>query len=193
MSSSLRSRLAELANTFSASVLAAIRGASLEELLTESSGARLRSPAPAPSRAPAKRPARAVPAKVVPVAAARVAPFPAARRRGGRLARRSSGDIVGVVGTIVSLLAANPGGLRAEQIRTKLGLEAKELPRPLKEGLEAGQFSKSGQKRATTYFVGAGKGAARTAKAARPAAKRAGRSAASKPAKAKKAKKAKSK
>jgi hypothetical protein len=184
MQSSLRSRLGELANAFSASVLDAIRGASLEELLSESSATRARGPSV--TAAPRARQARRVPAKAAPAApaprVAQVAPA-SAKRRGGRLARRSSGDIAGVVASIVGLLKSSPAGLRAEEIRSKLGLQAKELPRPLKEGLDAGTLSKTGQKRATTYFArgAGGKGAPR---ARRPAAKRAAR-----PAKATSAKK----
>jgi hypothetical protein len=44
--------------------------------------------------------------------------------------------------------------MRAEEIRSSLNVEAKELPRPLAEGLSNGSLKKSGQKRATTYFVG---------------------------------------
>jgi hypothetical protein len=70
-----------------------------------------------------------------------------------------------VIEQIVSLLKSNPGGLRAEQIREELGLQAKELPRPLKEALDSGRLGKSGQKRATTYFV-KGAGGGRAAKSA---------------------------
>jgi hypothetical protein len=155
MAASLRSRLNDLAATFSASVLDAIRGASLDELMTsEGKG----SPAVrGAGRSAATSTADAVPASEP-------------RRRAGRLARRSAGDITQAIDRIAGLLKDSPGGLRAEQIRKKLGLQAKELPRPLKEGLEAGRFAKSGQKRATTYFV---RGAARPEKAparrARPA------------------------
>jgi len=141
MPTSLRSRLNELASTFASSVVDAIRGSSVDELLEESSDGGSRSA----SRAPAR-----------PLAAK-------GRRRGGRLPRRSEDDIANVIERIVGLLRQNSGGLRAEQIREKLGLIAKELPRPLKEGLEAGRFRKSGQKRATTYSIkggGAGKGRA---------------------------------
>jgi hypothetical protein len=148
MAVSLRSRLNDLAATFSASVLDAIRGASLEELI--SSGGKV---------PPAVRSAGT--ASAIPRGAA--APAAGPRRRAGRLSRRSSGDIAQAIDRIVGLLKENPGGLRAEQIRKKLGLQAKELPRPIKEGLEAGRFAKSGQKRATTYFV---RGAARPEKAA---------------------------
>ena len=85
----------------------------------------------------------------------------------------------------MGLLGENPGGLRAEQIRQKLGLQAKELPRPLKEGLEGGRLSKVGRKRATTYFAGAAPSkAARVAKAAQSAPRKRGRARVGKVAKA---------
>src|SRR3954453_10586593 len=112
MSTSLRNRLNDLASSFSASVLDAIRGASLEELLSESTGAAPRgggSRASARAQAPAGRPVA-----------------PAVRKRGGRLARRSADDIGQAIDNIVALLAQHPGGLRAEEIRQNLGIEAKE-------------------------------------------------------------------
>jgi hypothetical protein len=116
-----------------------------------------------------------------------------ARRRRGRLARRSAGDISQIVDSIVSLLERRPDGLRAEQIRAELGLEAKELPRPIAEALAGKRINKQGQKRATTYFArgaspraagktsapaaasGRGRGAKKAAagKRGRPAGKRA--------------------
>jgi hypothetical protein len=57
--------------------------------------------------------------------------------------------------------------MRAEAIRAALNLQAKEMPRPLKEAVESGRVGKSGQKRATTYFLKGG-GAGRPAKAAAP-------------------------
>src|SRR5260370_4754321 len=131
MPTSLRGRLNELASTFASSVLDAIRGSSVDELLAESSGTSGRG-APRSSAQP---------------------PAAKGRRRGGRLPRRSEGDIANVIEQVVGLLRQRKGGLRAEQIREELGLLAKELPRPLKEGLDAGRFRKSGQKRATTYFI----------------------------------------
>ncbi|WP_394847349.1 hypothetical protein LZC95_07775 [Pendulispora brunnea] len=53
----------------------------------------------------------------------------------------------------MNLLKAHAAGLRAEQIRAALGLEAKELPRPLKELLRSKKVKTKGQKRATTYFA----------------------------------------
>jgi hypothetical protein len=94
------------------------------------------------------------------------------RRRRGRLPRRSATQIANVVERIVALLKESPRGLRAEQIREKLGLQSKELPRPLKEGLDGGRIAKSGQRRATTYFV---KGASPAKEARGKAAKGASR------------------
>jgi hypothetical protein len=165
MPSSLRSRLSELAASFSAGVLDAIRGASLEELLSESPGGKTRAPARGPVHAGVRAAVHAAAAVVTGAAA------PSRRRNGGRLPRRSAGDISQAVEKIVGLLGENPGGLRAEQIRQKLGLQAKELPRPLKEGLEGGRLSKVGRKRATTYFAGAAASkAARVARVAKVSA-----------------------
>jgi hypothetical protein len=135
---SLRQRLNDLASSFASFVLDAIRGASLEDLLAESSGRAHRVPQRASADGAPAPPARA------------------ARRRTGRLPRRSADDIAQVVENIVGLLRQSSKGLRAEQIRQKLGLEAKELPRPLKEALDSGRLAKSGQKRATTYVLKGG-------------------------------------
>jgi len=131
MATSLRSRLGELASAFAASVVDAIRGSSVEELFAQSATGRS--------------------------GLARVAPT---GRRAGRLPRRSPKDISGVIDQIVALLRRHPEGLRAEEIRSALDFEAKEMPRPLREGLEGGRFTKSGQKRATTYHLKGAKSAA---------------------------------
>jgi hypothetical protein len=155
----LRQKLNELATSFASDVLVAIRGAPLEHLIGSSTanGRRLVAAEVVVERARATRAESGVGAAVLPRAR---------RGRGGRLARRSSGDIAHVIDSIVGLLQQSPRGLRAEQIRSKLGLEAKELPRPLREGLEAGKLTKVGEKRATTYFA---KGAAAVAAATAPA------------------------
>lgn len=129
--SNLRSRLAELASSFTDSVIDAIRGTSLEELLTET-GAR-------PKSRPAEASARAAP---------RVA-----RPASGRLPRRSAEDIAAELDKIVALVQTHRDGLRAEEIRMELGMQAKELPRVLKEGLSSKRLRSKGQKRATTYFA----------------------------------------
>jgi hypothetical protein len=54
---------------------------------------------------------------------------------------------------VVSLVRSHKEGLRAEQIRSELGMQAKEMPRVLKEGLVKRKLRSKGQKRATTYFA----------------------------------------
>jgi hypothetical protein len=162
--SSLRQRLNDLASSFASSVLEAIRSASLEELLAESSATHRRSTA---ARAP--RPAAAAAGAVATGAAH--ATHGSRARAAGRLARRSSDDIEQVIGRIVGLLKQHPKGLRAEEIRSKLGLLSKEMPRPLKDALDAGRLGKSGQKRATTYFMKPAGGGAPSKKAGRGKAK----------------------
>ncbi len=192
--SNLRTTLDHLASVFASSVLDAIRGASLQEILAESAssagggrrGGRSRLEASVVSESGSHLGAPSSPA--------------GARRRRGRLARRSAGDISQIVDSIVSLLERRPDGLRAEQIRAELGLEAKELPRPIAEALAGKRINKQGQKRATTYFArgnspraasggassGTGRGKAKksagaaasgTAKKTRGAGKRAGKTA----------------
>ena len=65
-----------------------------------------------------------------------------------------------MIESIVGALQKAGSGLRAEQIRETLGVEAKELPRPLAEAISTGRITKTGQKRATTYFAGGGGGGA---------------------------------
>lgn len=118
--------------------------------------------APAPAAAPKRgRPAGSSNNsgnKAKAAAAPKAVAAPKAKKTAtGRLARRSIEDIGSVVESIVALLQSHPDGLRAEQIRGALGLEAKELPRPLADGVAAGTLTKTGQKRATTYFLAGGK------------------------------------
>jgi hypothetical protein len=72
---------------------------------------------------------------------------------GKRLPRRSAEEIQAVLGKIVLLVKTRKDGMRAEQIRAAFGLESKEMPRILKEGLAKKKLLAKGQKRATTYFA----------------------------------------
>jgi hypothetical protein len=132
--SKLQSNIESLAFTFAASVLATLRAASVEELL-DITGAR--SSGGGGSGVGNGRQARA------------------AVTSGGRLRRRSSGDLGAMVSNIVSALAKHEAGLRSEELRAALGVERKELPRPLKEALATGVITKMGEKRGTVYFAGA--------------------------------------
>jgi hypothetical protein len=125
----LRSRLADLAAAFADSVVDAIRSSSLHELLNETSHSKATR---GESAGRASSQGRA--------------------SSSGRLPRRSADEISAVLDQIVALVAKHKDGLRAEQIRSELGLQAKELPRVLKEGLTTKKLRCKGQKRATTYF-----------------------------------------
>jgi hypothetical protein len=136
----LRNQIQTLAETFTAGILAAIRGASLEELLGGGSPAR---------RGPGRPAKAAVGGQPDPLNT----PNAAKRRKGGRLARRSASDIEHVIGLIVAKLGEHKAGLRSEQLQKVLKLDKKEITRPLEQALAAKKITKKGQKRSTTYYA----------------------------------------
>ena len=154
-SASLRSQLASLAETFASSVLAAIRGASLDDLLSEAQGA--------PRSGRKERPRTAD-----------GAPLPHRPSRKGRLGRRSPEDIAKTLAQVVALVQGKKTGMRSEEIRKALKLDVREVPRVLKEGLKTKKLKSKGHKRATTYYAAGGAGAVKPtlAKKARGATKK---------------------
>jgi hypothetical protein len=139
----LRSQLDALAANFATQIVAAIQGASLQELLVSggsgqgTGGRRARAvaggggqPDPLSVPVPGKKPGK-----------------------NGRLPRRSAQEIHAALGKIVLLVKTHKQGMRAEEIRAALGMQAKEMPRILKEGVAKKRLSTKGQKRATTYFA----------------------------------------
>lgn len=68
-----------------------------------------------------------------------------------RLARRTPEQIAEELGRIVSLVKKTKAGLRSEDIRAKLDLLPKEMPRLLHEGLKTKALKSKGEKRATVY------------------------------------------
>jgi hypothetical protein len=130
----LKSALESLASSFASSVLEAIKGASLEELLAESSGRPKRGPG-RPRGSSTESPPRG-----------------RTRQKSGRLKRRSADDIAKALERVVALVKTKKDGLRAEQIRKALKMQPKEMPRVLQEGLAKKKLRSKGQKRATTYF-----------------------------------------
>ena len=107
---SLRSQLDALAKDFAQQVVAAIQGASLHELV-----------------AGADRPSPGTGRKVRPAAGGGGQPetsaTPVRRGKPGRLPRRSAQDIQAGLDKIVALLRKHKEGLRAEVIRSNLGLQ----------------------------------------------------------------------
>ncbi len=132
-SSNLKKAIEALASELAEGVLRALRGASLADL-TDGSGA------PATSRS-AARPAPTT------------TPASKGRKRGKRV-RRSSSDLEGAVGKIVATLrAAGAKGLRAEVLRKRVGLGRRAMMRPVALALSSKRIRKTGEKRATTYFL----------------------------------------
>lgn len=125
--SSLRSTLNTLATAFTASVLDALRVASVEEL--------------------------AVFAVAQPLHGGRWRGDAAPSSPSGRLPRRSAEDIAVALERVVELLTKNKAGLRAEEIRKELGMEPNEMPRVLKEGRLTKRLYATGQTRSMRYTV----------------------------------------
>jgi len=126
-----------LIDTFVEGLLATVRSASLEELTAGSS--RKERPPP-PGAADLGR-------NLDPA-------FVRSKAKPGRLQRRSAEQIQEILGSIVSLLRRHKDGLRSEQIRSELGLSAREMPRVIQQGLSDKTVQiLSGEKRATTYGV----------------------------------------
>ena len=74
---------------------------------------------------------------------------------GGRRARRSEADVRADGDRILAVLGKAPAGLRAEDLRAKLGMSRPAIGRPLKLLIAAGRVRKTGEKRATVYSLGA--------------------------------------
>ena len=101
------------------------------------------------------------------VAAAR-----APRARKGQ--KRAPGLLEALTEKLGSFITKNPG-LRIEQIGQTLGVATKELALPVKKLIAAKRVSTKGQKRATTYYAGGGRGGKRGPKATKTKAAKAGK------------------
>jgi hypothetical protein len=126
----LKSEIEALAMQFADGVIAALRNASLQDLLdghaSAPKGASPRAGAPAPS---------------------------AGARKGQGRVRRSASDIEHVQGLIVAKLREHAMGLRSEQLQKALKLTKQEIVGPIAAALAAKKIVKTGEKRATTYFA----------------------------------------
>ena len=84
---------------------------------------------------------------------------PATKKR----VRRATADIQEVAGAVLAHVKANPGQ-RLEEMSPALGVDSKDLKRPVRDLLAAGKLRKEGERRGTRYFSGA----ARAGKKAKP-------------------------
>ncbi len=140
--STLHQQLEALASAFAHDVIAALRGASLEEILGEQSAEHR-----AAAHVATPRPARRASGRARPASAR------GKKKVSGRLHRRSPAQINGVVTQIVSLLKGKKAGMRAEQIQAALHLHRKEMPKPIAVALSKKLIRRKGEKRATTYYA----------------------------------------
>jgi len=130
-----------LASDFAHQLLAALRGASLEEIISETSAGHVR------RRGPGRRPAQLA-------GGGGEIPTPIrGKRKAGRLARRSAEDIAKTVAKIVAVVKAHKKGINAEGIKAALKVDRRELPKPLAMALKTKKIHKKGRKRATMYFA----------------------------------------
>jgi hypothetical protein len=134
----IHSKLDALARSFAHSVLAAVRRASLEELLAETNAARWR---PGRLRSPVWLSNLSSPSWSL----------QPRRKRFGPLKRRSPAEIESALERVVALLKGTDEGLPAEKIRAALGMDSRELPTILKDGRAKGQLRATGRRRATIY------------------------------------------
>jgi hypothetical protein len=147
MSNVFASQVAALATDFAIAIVSAIRTASVAELSAFGAEA----PATSTQRRGPGRPRKAP--TVALQAAAPKAPATKVGPKAGRLPRRSPADIANALAKVVALLKSSKAPLRSEQIRAKLGMHPKEMPRVLKEGLEKKVLKSKGQKRSTAYSL----------------------------------------
>ncbi len=74
--------------------------------------------------------------------------------KSGRTARTSSvARRARALDRIETLLKTRHEGLRAEQIRSSLGVDKQLFTHAVSDGLEVGRLRKEGERRATTYFA----------------------------------------
>jgi hypothetical protein len=132
MSNDLTGSLERLTHAFVQNVLAAIRGASLEDLADVSSaGGAGSTRGKAPS---ASRPARS-------------------RAPAGRI-RRSPEDLERGIAKVVAVVkAAGKSGMRSEAIQKATGLTRRQTPLVLRKAVATKALRRKGAKRSTVYFA----------------------------------------
>ena len=136
---SLHDTINSLAADFAHQLLAALRGASLDEIIAETSAGH-------PRRGPGRPRVRVAGGGGVPI------PF-RGKHKAGRFTRRSPADIAKTVAKIVAVVKAHKKGINAEGIKAALKVDRRELPKPLAMALKTKKIHKKGRKRATMYFA----------------------------------------
>ena len=155
MTTNIESEIRARVDTFVTDLCAIIRVAALEAV-QEALGAGLGSLS-ARTASPAERAAKVSVKTIKPAKA--VKPV----KEGGRV-RRSPEELESLSGAFLAHVTANPR-LRLEEIGVGMGIDTKDLKRPVQVLLEAGSIRTEGQRRGTRYFAAeAPKAKARKAK-----------------------------
>lgn len=105
-----------------------------------------------------KKAARPPAAKAKPASKAKAKPVakPAASKAkaaADKRNRRSLNELERVGGEVVKLLSSKKRNMRVEEINKELGTSTRQLMRPIQKLLGQGKIKKSGERRATSYFV----------------------------------------
>ncbi len=101
---------------------------------------------------PAAKPAKAAKPATKPAKTAKPAPAkakPASDKRN----RRSANELVRVGDEVVKLLSTTKRSMRVEEINKQLGTNTRQLMRPIQKLISLGKIKKTGERRATLYFV----------------------------------------
>jgi hypothetical protein len=134
-------------------ITAEITSSVLSQIKSMTVGELLDARAPSPARKVASRQLKAV-ATPAPQAEPRKPKSLSAAKR----PRRDKSDLGALSARIEELLAETPG-LRAEQIRARLGVDAKTVTKPLRDAVKAGRITTTGNKRSTAYNLVVANGA----------------------------------
>ncbi len=139
MNATLQDKITEIVAAASEEIVRLVRESSMSEVFSY------------PNSAPV---ARVAPPAAKPFRQAKPDTAPSKPRPGptGRV-RRSPDQLNKDMNAIVALVAKHPTGLRSEQIKQKLGLATKDVPRPIAAALEQKLLKKKGEKRSTTYYA----------------------------------------
>lgn len=62
-------------------------------------------------------------------------------------------DLESVLARVIEILKSRPSGLRSENLTKEVGLDKRVVLKAVYLGLESDQLKKTGEKRATTYFL----------------------------------------
>ena len=151
------SQIRDRVDAFVSELTELVRAAAFESVHEVLAGVGLAAPAKRGPGRPAKNAGRKATRAAAPTAASRSAI--ATTSSGGKRVRRSADDLASASSAILDVVKANPG-IRSEDIRKTLGVEAKDIQRPVSMLLAEGKLRSEGEKRGTRYFAGGGRSVA---------------------------------